>query len=73
MLKWSQMPMCMMSKHTLDEKCVIHFSRLLPGIRMATVAEYFFFLESDYPNIKHSFDIWHGSKNLGKKIIKVRN
>lgn len=29
----------LMSKHTLDEKFVIHFSRLLPGIRMATVAE----------------------------------
>nr|XP_022309859.1 uncharacterized protein LOC111115422 isoform X3 [Crassostrea virginica] len=28
-------------------------------------------MKSDYPNIKHSFDIWHGSKNLGKKIIKA--
>ncbi|CAC5358179.1 unnamed protein product [Mytilus coruscus] len=24
-----------------------------------------------YANIKHSFDIWHGIRNLGKKIIKV--
>ncbi|XP_061167182.1 uncharacterized protein LOC133176022 [Saccostrea echinata] len=29
-------------------------------------------MKKDYPEIKHSFDIWHGSKNLGKKLIKVR-
>jgi hypothetical protein len=29
------------------------------------------FSEKEKPNIKHSFDIWHGAKNLGKKIIKV--
>jgi len=23
--------------------------------------------EKEKPNIKHSFDIWHGAKNLGKK------
>lgn len=28
-------------------------------------------MKKDYPEIKHSFDIWHGSKNLGKKIIKA--
>ena len=28
--------------------------------------------EKDFPNIKHSYDIWHGSKNLGKKLIKVK-
>ena len=22
--------------------------------------------EKDCPNIKHSFDVWHGTKNLGK-------
>lgn len=27
-------------------------------------------MRKDYPQIKHSFDIWHGSKNLGKKIIQ---
>lgn len=31
----------------------------------------FFFSDKDYPDIKHSFDIWHGSKNLGKKLLKV--
>ncbi|VDI72140.1 Hypothetical predicted protein [Mytilus galloprovincialis] len=25
----------------------------------------------EFPNIKHSFDIWHGAKKLGKKIIKA--
>jgi hypothetical protein len=29
------------------------------------------FSEKEKPNIKHSFDIWHGAKNLGKKIVKV--
>lgn len=24
-------------------------------------------MRKDYPQIKHSFDIWHGSKNLWKK------
>lgn len=24
-------------------------------------------MRKDYPQIKHSLDIWHGSKNLGKK------
>ncbi|XP_052694407.1 uncharacterized protein LOC128172674 [Crassostrea angulata] len=28
-------------------------------------------MRKDYPQIKHSFDIWHGSKNLGKKIIQA--
>ncbi|CAC5421377.1 unnamed protein product [Mytilus coruscus] len=28
-------------------------------------------LGREFPNIKHSFDIWHGAKNLGKKVIKV--
>lgn len=28
-------------------------------------------LEKDYSEIKHSFDIWHGFKNLGEKIIKA--
>ena len=28
------------------------------------------FSEKEKPNIKHSFDICHGAKNLGKKIIK---
>ncbi|CAC5387947.1 unnamed protein product [Mytilus coruscus] len=27
-------------------------------------------LGREFPNIKHSFDIWHGAKNLGKKVIK---
>ncbi|CAG2234628.1 unnamed protein product [Mytilus edulis] len=28
-------------------------------------------MKREYPNIKHSFDIWHGAKNLGKKVIKA--
>lgn len=28
-------------------------------------------MKRKYPNIKHSFDIWHGCKNLGKKIIQA--
>ncbi|XP_021339633.1 uncharacterized protein LOC110440829, partial [Mizuhopecten yessoensis] len=27
-------------------------------------------MRREFPNIKHSFDIWHGAKNLGKKVIK---
>ncbi|XP_069139069.1 uncharacterized protein [Argopecten irradians] len=27
------------------------------------------FMKKDYPEIKHSHDIWHTAKNLGKKII----
>ncbi|XP_078329915.1 uncharacterized protein LOC111101498 [Crassostrea virginica] len=63
----------LMSKHICNTLFKVN-------IRMATVAEYgfcmavillIFFLESDYLNIKHSFDIWHGSKNLGKKIIRA--
>lgn len=30
-----------------------------------------FILEKDFSNKKHSFDIWHGAKNLGGKIVKV--
>nr|XP_022344857.1 uncharacterized protein LOC111137607 isoform X2 [Crassostrea virginica] len=28
-------------------------------------------MKKDYPDIKHSYDVWHGTKNLGKKIIKA--
>lgn len=28
-------------------------------------------MKKNYPDIKHSFDVWHGTKNLGKKIIKA--
>ncbi|XP_052715271.1 uncharacterized protein LOC128188330 [Crassostrea angulata] len=28
-------------------------------------------MKKDYPNICHSFDIWHGTKNLGKKIMSI--
>lgn len=41
-------------------------------ILLIFVSTIFIISEKDYPEIKHSFDIWHGSKNLGKKIIKVR-
>lgn len=27
-------------------------------------------MKKEYPNIKHSFDVWHGTKNLGKKNHK---
>lgn len=27
--------------------------------------------ECQYPQIKHSHDIWHAAKNLGEKIVKV--
>ncbi|XP_041369860.1 uncharacterized protein LOC121383828 [Gigantopelta aegis] len=32
-----------------------------------------FLTEKQYPNIKHSYDMWHGSKNLGKKLAMVFN
>ena len=32
----------------------------------------FYVSEKDYPDIKHSFDVWHGTKNLGKKLTRVR-
>ena len=27
--------------------------------------------QPQYAAIKHSFDIWYGTKNIGKKILKV--
>lgn len=27
--------------------------------------------EKDYPRIKHSHDIWHAAKNLGKQLLMV--
>nr|XP_034316793.1 uncharacterized protein LOC105324442 isoform X2 [Crassostrea gigas] len=27
-------------------------------------------MRKDFPDIKHSFDVWHGTKNLGKKLTK---
>ena len=29
--------------------------------------------EKEFEDITHSWDIWHGAKNLGKKISAVRN
>jgi hypothetical protein len=29
------------------------------------------YAEKQLPEIKHSFDVWHGATNFGKKIIKV--
>ncbi|KAL5011556.1 hypothetical protein ScPMuIL_010107 [Solemya velum] len=26
-------------------------------------------MKKEYPDIKHSFDIWHAAKNLGKKVV----
>ena len=31
----------------------------------------FLLTEKDFPQIKHSHDIWHAAKNIGKKIVKV--
>ncbi|KAL5017769.1 hypothetical protein ScPMuIL_005150 [Solemya velum] len=28
-------------------------------------------MKKEYPHIKHSFDIWHAAKNLGKKVVAV--
>ncbi|XP_052684568.1 uncharacterized protein LOC128190849 [Crassostrea angulata] len=28
-------------------------------------------MRKDFPDIKHSFDVWHGTKNLGKKLTKI--
>lgn len=28
---------------------------------------YIFVAEKEYPNIKHSWDVWNGTKNLGEK------
>ena len=40
---------------------------------MKKIAPRFFlvFLGQDYKHLKHSYDIWHGAKNLAKKISKV--
>ena len=27
--------------------------------------------EKSHPGIKHSYDIWHAAKNIGKKVAKV--
>ncbi|CAC5382844.1 unnamed protein product [Mytilus coruscus] len=27
-------------------------------------------MKKEFPDIKHSFDVWHGTKNLGKKLTK---
>lgn len=32
---------------------------------------WFSIAEKDYPDIKHSHDIWHAAKNLGKKLLAV--
>lgn len=29
--------------------------------------------EKNFPNIRHSYDMWHGAKNLGKKLAAVSN
>lgn len=29
-------------------------------------------MKKSYPTVQHSYDIWHGSKNLGKKLAAVR-
>ncbi|XP_052097349.1 uncharacterized protein LOC127732344 [Mytilus californianus] len=28
-------------------------------------------MKKEFPEIKHSFDVWHGTKNLGKKLTKI--
>lgn len=32
---------------------------------------WFSIAEKDYPDIKHSHDIWHAAKNLGEKLLAV--
>ena len=29
------------------------------------------FLKKEYPHICHQFDIWHRSKNMKKKLVKI--
>lgn len=29
--------------------------------------------EKNFPNILHSYDMWHGAKTLGKKLDAVSN
>lgn len=29
--------------------------------------------EKNFPNIRHNYDMWHGAKNLGKKLAAVSN
>ena len=31
----------------------------------------FLLTEKNFPQLKHSHDIWHAAKNIGKKIVKV--
>lgn len=41
-------------------------------VRMGfNVAYFYFHSEKDNPAIKHSHDIWHAAKNLGKKLLMV--
>lgn len=28
-------------------------------------------IKKNFPNIRHSYDMWHGAKNLGKKLAAV--
>ena len=34
-------------------------------------ASWSLFSEKNHPGIKHSYDIWHAAKNIGKKVNKV--
>jgi hypothetical protein len=36
------------------------------------VAYVLYFTEKEHGKIKHSWDVWHGAKNIGKKLNEVR-
>lgn len=62
----------------LEKACFVQGLRFLldKGLRIVEVVtdahvQVASVMKKDFPNIRHSFDIWHGTKNLGKKIIKV--
>lgn len=46
--------------------------KMVPLIHVYILKRFSFSEKNQYANIRHSFDIWHGTENLGKKIIKVR-
>ncbi|KAK3085827.1 hypothetical protein FSP39_009247 [Pinctada imbricata] len=60
----------------LEKACFLEGMKYLrdEGIRVVEVVtdahvQISALMKREFPNIKHSFDVWHGTKNLGKKIM----
>ena len=47
--------------------CIISFFFFFYSFHIIDI----YFLEKDYPEITHSWDVWHGAKNMGRKISKA--